>query len=118
MVASLRNLHLSKVKSLPSSWNVQIGSPGYPSRVCHGFCSLPTTPTRAPTGHGVGLLDFTEHGFEEEPVMERVESGRELRAKMLEKLSKENSLDWAESNPSTCTPDVEWVSELVKWPEL
>lgn len=114
MVASLRNLHLSKVKSLPSSWNVPIGSPGYPSRIRPGFCSLPTTPTRAPTGHGVGLLDLFDHGLEEEPAMERVESGRELRAKMLEKLSKENSLGLADSSSSACTPDVDWVSELVK----
>ncbi|KAG6589970.1 Zinc finger CCCH domain-containing protein 49, partial [Cucurbita argyrosperma subsp. sororia] len=114
MVASLRNLHLSKVKSLPSSWNVQIGSPGYPSRICHGFCSLPTTPTRAPTAPGVGLLDFSDHGLQEEPAMERVESGRELRAKMLEKLSKENSLDLVDSSSSACTPDVGWVSELLK----
>ncbi|XP_022933832.1 zinc finger CCCH domain-containing protein 20-like [Cucurbita moschata] len=112
IVASL-HMHLSKVNSLPSSWNVQIGSPGYPSRIRPGFCSLPTTPTQPPTGPGVGLLDFTNRGFVEEPAMERVESGRELRAKMLQKLSEENSLDLADSGPSDCTPDVEWVSDLV-----
>jgi hypothetical protein len=36
---------------------------------------------------------------EEEPVMERVESGRELRVKMFEKLSKENPLDRVDPNP-------------------
>lgn len=46
--------------------------------------------------------------------MERVESGRDLRAKMFEKLSKENSLGRVETSPSSGGPDVGWVSELVK----
>lgn len=46
--------------------------------------------------------------------MERVESGRDLRTKMFEKLSKENSLGRADPNQSTGAPDVGWVSELVK----
>lgn len=53
--------------------------------------------------------------MEEEPVMERVESGRDLRAKMFEKLSKENQLDRVDPNPEEgSNPDVGWVSELVK----
>lgn len=113
MVASLRNLQLGKMKSLPSSWNVQVGSPsgfGSPrgSLLRPGFCSLPATPTRAPACPGIGYLDAWDKVCEEEPVMERVESGRDLRAKMFEKLSKENLLDREES------PDVGWVSELIK----
>jgi hypothetical protein len=46
--------------------------------------------------------------------MERVESGRDLRAKMFEKLSKENSLGRADPGASTGAPDVGWISELVK----
>ncbi|KAK7351256.1 hypothetical protein VNO77_10569 [Canavalia gladiata] len=46
------------------------------------------------------------NGCEEEPAMERVESGRDLRAKMYAKLSRENSIGPA--------PDIGWVSELVK----
>ena len=45
--------------------------------------------------------------------MERVESGRGIRARMFEKLSKENSLDGSASG-SGGAPDVGWVSELIK----
>ena len=122
MVASLRNLQLGKVKSLPSSWNVQMGSPGFGSPrgpvIRPGFCSLPSTPTEAPgRGGGVNYFDLWDQSCcEEEPVMERVESGRDIRVKMFEKLSKENSLDRSGSGPSGSggAPDVGWVSELVK----
>lgn len=119
MVVSLRNLQLGKVKSLPTSWNVPIGSPvfGSPrgSILRPGFCSVPTTPTRAaPARPGIGYHDIWDQCCEEEPAMERVESGRDLRTKMFEKLSKENSLGRADPNPSTGAPDVGWVSELVK----
>ncbi|XVF88670.1 hypothetical protein PTKIN_Ptkin19aG0069100 [Pterospermum kingtungense] len=128
MVASLRNLQLSKVKSLPSSWNAQMGcgsslspspSPsGFRSprgaMIRPGFCSLPSTPTRNLTRPGIGYLDFWDEGCEEEePVMERVESGRDLRAKMFEKLSKENSLERVKPVQSSRGPDVDWVSELI-----
>ncbi|GAV62171.1 zf-CCCH domain-containing protein [Cephalotus follicularis] len=122
MVASLRNLQLSKVKSLPSSWNMQVPSAspssvfGSPrgSMLRPGFCSLPTTPTRAPARAGLGYPDFFDMGCcEEEPAMERVESGRDLRAKIFEKLSKENNLDRVDPDPSGGAPDVGWVSELV-----
>ncbi|XP_022756445.1 zinc finger CCCH domain-containing protein 20-like [Durio zibethinus] len=123
MVASLRNLQLGKVKSLPSSWNTQVGggSPSTPSGfgsprgavIRPGFCSLPSTPTRNLTRPGIGYLDFLDQGCEEEPLMERVESGRDLRAKMFEKLSKENSL---EVNPGQFSGglDVDWITDLVK----
>ncbi|KAL5768698.1 hypothetical protein ACOSP7_015244 [Xanthoceras sorbifolium] len=118
MVASLRNLQLGKVKSLPSSWNKQIGcSSGYGSPrgsvLRPGFYSLPSTPTKTPTRPGIGYLDFFDESCEEEPVMERVESGRGLRAKMFEKLSKENSLDRAHPFQTGGAPDVGWVSDLV-----
>ncbi|KAF3454213.1 hypothetical protein FNV43_RR04660 [Rhamnella rubrinervis] len=118
MVVSLRNLQLGKVKSLPSSWNAQVGSPGFGSPrgslLRPGFRSLPTTPTQAPTRTGIGYNDFWDVGCEEEPAMERVESGRDLRAKMFERLSKENSLERVETGPSSSAPDVGWVSELLK----
>lgn len=119
LVASLRQLQIGKVKSVPHSWGVQVGSPcfGSPggSMLRPDFCSLPSTPTRIQTHPGIGLLEFGEKDCQEEPVMERVESGRDLRAKMYEKLSKENSFNRV--NPTTSsgpTPDVGWVSELVK----
>ncbi|RYR19845.1 hypothetical protein Ahy_B03g064736 isoform A [Arachis hypogaea] len=112
------NLQLSKVKSLPSSWNVPMGSPGYGSprgpMIRSGFCSLPSTPTEGPGGSGVNCFEVWDQSCcFEEPVMERVESGRGIRARMFEKLSKENSLDGSASG-SGGAPDVGWVSELIK----
>lgn len=75
-----------------------------------GFYSLPSTPTRPVTRGGVGFSEIWEEE-EEEPAMERVESGRDLRAKMFEKLSKENGVD---SPGEGSNPDVGWISELVK----
>ncbi|KAE9587913.1 hypothetical protein Lal_00002766 [Lupinus albus] len=118
MVASLRNLQLGKVKSMPSNRNViPMGSPGFGSpRVSllrAGFLSLPSTPTQVPGGRGVSHFDQWDQSGKEEPVMERVESGRGIRAKMFEKLSKENSLDGS-GQVSDGAPDVEWVSELLE----
>ncbi|XP_061371249.1 zinc finger CCCH domain-containing protein 20 [Gastrolobium bilobum] len=120
VVASLRNLQLGKVKSLPSSRNVPLGSPGFGSPrgsiLRPGFSSLPATPTttQAPGRAGVSYFDLWDQSCEEEPVMERVESGRNIRTKMFEKLSKENSLDGSGPGSSGGAPDVDWVSELVK----
>jgi hypothetical protein len=53
--------------------------------------------------NGIGSFDgFKKGGSEEEPVMERVESGRDLRAKMFEKLSRENPLDRVDTAPASC----------------
>ncbi|KAK8513787.1 hypothetical protein V6N12_052954 [Hibiscus sabdariffa] len=117
-LASMRNMQLGKVKSLPSSSNVQVGrcSTAFGSPrgavIRPTFCSLPSTPTQKLTRRGIGYLDLWDR-VSEEPEMERVESGRDLRAKMFEKLSKENPL--ARSNPSqSCGgPNVDWVSDLV-----
>ncbi|TKY74935.1 Zinc finger CCCH domain-containing protein 49 [Spatholobus suberectus] len=46
-------------------------------------------------------------GCEEEPAMERVESGRDIRARIYARLSRDNSI------PASA-PDIGWVSELVK----
>ncbi|KAF8034199.1 hypothetical protein BT93_C0472 [Corymbia citriodora subsp. variegata] len=111
MVVSLRNLQLDKVKSMPCGGSAS-GSPRG-SRIRPGFYSMPTTPTQStPTARGLGYLDSWESGYEEEPAMERVESGRSLRAKMFEKLSKESgSLDTVRPESD---PDFWWVSDLVK----
>ena len=45
--------------------------------------------------------------------MERVESGRDIRVKMFEKLSKENSFGGSDSGQVVGAPDIGWVSELV-----
>ena len=117
LVASMRNLQVGKAKMSPQSWGVQMGSGfGSPrgSTLRPGFCSLPSTPTRTPARSGLGGLDVWDKTCEEEPAMERVESGRDLRARIYAKISKENSLD-RDSSPSA--PDFGWVSELVKWKE-
>ncbi|KAK7245497.1 hypothetical protein RIF29_40343 [Crotalaria pallida] len=123
MVASLRNLQLGKVKSMPCNRSVvQIGSHGFGSprgpgsMLRPGFLSLPSTPTQVPGRGGISHSDLWDQSCEEEPVMERVESGRDIRAKIFEKLSKENSLDGSGQGSGQFggAPDVEWVSELVE----
>ncbi|KAK8503101.1 hypothetical protein V6N13_025861 [Hibiscus sabdariffa] len=96
-VASLRNLKLGS-QPLSSSWNsTQPAPPGFGSPraavIRPGFCSLPNTPTGGMTRPGIGYSDIWDKACEEEEaVAERVESGRNIRAMMLEKLSRENSL--------------------------
>lgn len=114
VLASLRRLQLSKAKSVPSSWGLQqvsgVGSPRGVVNVRPGFCSLPTTPTAASSG---GLFDeWTEP-------TERVESGRDLRVKIYEKLSREFSMGRSHEEEdearaaAAMAPDVGWVSDLV-----
>ncbi|KAI5647970.1 hypothetical protein M9H77_33975 [Catharanthus roseus] len=115
---SMRNLQIGTTRitvGSPSySWGtIQMGSgfcsPRSPSAIRPGFSSLPSTPTRIQTRSGLGGFDLLEKSHEEEPLMERVESGRDLRAKIYAKLSKENSLD-----SDGAGPDFGWISELVK----
>ncbi|XP_058074088.1 zinc finger CCCH domain-containing protein 20-like [Magnolia sinica] len=107
VLASLRQLQLNKVKSMPRSrWGPHMSPVG--SCLSTVFSSLPSTPTASR-----GWMDGWDGGCLEEEPMERVESGRELRSKIYEKLSKENSLETTGAGP-TSVPDVGWVSELVK----
>ncbi|CAN4094452.1 unnamed protein product [Withania somnifera] len=115
VMASLRRLQISRLNSMPT--NIQIGSPvfGSPRRALTrpGYFSLPATPSGGePTRSGIRCFELWENGeCEEEPVMERVESGRDLRVKMFEKLSKENQLDLVDPDPNLNlghNPDVEW----------
>ncbi|KAG5225481.1 hypothetical protein OIU76_027256 [Salix suchowensis] len=121
LVASMRGLQLGKmtIGSPGGSWGVQSGSSFGSSRrssLRPGFCSLPSTPTRKlATRSGLGQLDiWGDISTCEEPVMERVESGRDLRAKIYSKLSKVNSMDPDLVESAVSGPDVGWVSELVK----
>lgn len=120
LAESIRGMQINKVRmglSLsPPTWGLQIGSgfgsPRSPTRFLPGFSSLPSTPAWTRTRSGFNAFDISETGEEEEPVMESVESGRDLRAKIYAKLSKENSLHRVDS--SNTDTDVGWVSELVK----
>ncbi|KAL4319847.1 hypothetical protein GQ457_18G013350 [Hibiscus cannabinus] len=111
LAASMRSMQLGKAKTSGACpWGLQMGS-GYGSprgsTFRPGYCMSPSTPTRS----GLGQFDIWErNSFEEEPAMERVESGRDLRARMYAKLSKENSVE----STRGMDPDVDWVSELVK----
>ncbi|KAF5938836.1 hypothetical protein HYC85_023095 [Camellia sinensis] len=117
LAASMRSLQIGKVNINMSqpAFGFQIGSgfcsPRSPSTLRPAFRSLPTTPTQTVTRSGLGVFDLWEQTCEEEPVMERVESGRGVRAKIYAKLSKENSLGRGDSaGPG---PDIGWVSELI-----
>ncbi|KAG6389405.1 hypothetical protein SASPL_150873 [Salvia splendens] len=99
----------------PPSWGGGYGSPCSPVKIRHGFRSLPATPARAVARSGVNAFDLWESLCEEEPAMERVESGQALRERIYSKLGKENSLDRVGQGESTgSVPDLGWVSELVK----
>ncbi|XP_062097177.1 zinc finger CCCH domain-containing protein 23 [Humulus lupulus] len=116
LLTSMRNLHLGKIKMSSSApWGFQMGSgfisPRGGSMLRPGFCSVPSTPTRNPITPLLGSMDPWEQTFEEEPKMERVESGKNIRAIMYAKLSKENSLGRGDS--VAAAPDVGWISELV-----
>jgi len=107
----MRQLHLSKAVS--RSWGIT-GSPP----VCGGclkFSGFNTTPTRLGVlgSGGGGLFDGGSREWEE-PI-EWVQSGKDLRAKMAEKLSKVRSLNITDDDvSSSATPDVGWVSDLVR----
>ncbi|CDP08206.1 unnamed protein product [Coffea canephora] len=115
LAQSMRNLQIGNTRMTAGSppWGIQVGggfcSPRSPSTLRPGFTSLPATPTPARTRSGLGAFDLWDKACQEEPAMERVESGRDLRAKIYAKLSKENSLESA-----TPVPDFGWISELVK----
>ncbi|XP_022941159.1 zinc finger CCCH domain-containing protein 20-like [Cucurbita moschata] len=100
LVLSMRNLQMGEMKATPQ-WGVQKGQ-NLHSPSGSGFYSSPSTPT-------TGNYELWGKNYEEEPPMERVESGRDLRAKMYAKLSKDNSV------AQPLTPDVDWVSELLMW---
>ncbi|GJN05551.1 hypothetical protein PR202_ga23188 [Eleusine coracana subsp. coracana] len=124
VLASLRQLRLNKANSSPAGgW-----ATGYPSAYgsptnasLGGLYSMPSTPRAAPTMvTSTGFMPNLEPldvGFrvDEEPV-QRVESGRALRAKVFERLSKEGTVTAGDATAATAGfggPDVGWVSDLI-----
>ncbi|XP_057776026.1 zinc finger CCCH domain-containing protein 20-like [Salvia miltiorrhiza] len=108
---SMRCLQLSKMKMgmklsmSPPSWGIGLGlgpGSGSPRSPRPGFMSLPTTPIQSQTRSGLSAFDaWGGGGCEEEPVMERVESGRQLRERIYAKLVRENSLDRGRANSAS-----------------
>jgi hypothetical protein len=134
VVASLRQLRLGgSPRSAPSGASFLAGYPSgaYGSPKSTGLYNLPSTPTApspvtitTPSGATVMTIDGLNLGLLQEvepPVMERVESGRALREKVFERLSKEGiapsdstAAATAEGAvPSSTAPDVGWVTELI-----
>ncbi|KAL6838718.1 hypothetical protein ACP4OV_031432 [Aristida adscensionis] len=124
VLASLRQLRLSKANSSPSGgWSGYPASAvAYGSPKAGGLYSLPTTPRATPTAMATSAgfvpnlepLDVS-FGGEEEPV-QRVESGRALRAKVFERLSREGAVSGdagAVVSAGAGGPDVGWVSDLI-----
>ncbi|CAO2205296.1 unnamed protein product [Urochloa humidicola] len=119
VLASLRQLRLSKANSSPAG-----GWSGYPSAAvaygsptAAGFYSLPSTPTTMGGGGFMPNLEPLDVSFvggdgDGEPV-QRVESGRALRAKVFENLSREGTVSGAAATTGFGGPDVGWVSDLI-----
>ncbi|KAK4784047.1 hypothetical protein SAY86_018415 [Trapa natans] len=120
LAASLRSIQMGKVNSsLAPSWASQYSSPrGSMLRPSCCF-NVTATPTQVQASSALGFFDKWENSggqLEEEPTMERVESGRGLRTRIFERLSKDNPLELGQaSHEEPCgAPDVGWVSELLK----
>ncbi|KAD5962033.1 hypothetical protein E3N88_13506 [Mikania micrantha] len=82
LASSVRNMQLGNGTRLSANSVSGAGfcSPRNLSTLRPGYTSLPFTPTRS----GGNIFDQWDHGFtREEPVMERVESGKEIREKIL-----------------------------------
>jgi hypothetical protein len=132
VLASLRQLRLGgggSPRSAPSGGSFLTGYPFGSPKSPAALYSLPSTPTRpstvtvtTPSGATVMTVERLNLGLigDQEPVMERVESGRALREKVFERLSKEATVpnDAAASANAggvapAAAPDVGWVSDLI-----
>ncbi|EMS64582.1 hypothetical protein TRIUR3_22244 [Triticum urartu] len=120
VLASLRQLRLAKAQASPSGgWAGYPTSPAaYGSPKAAGLYSLPTTPMGTQTSASSFMANLEPLNLrfidDEEPV-QRVESGRALREKVFERLSRDGAA------PRSCEvvgagaggPDVGWVSDLI-----
>lgn len=109
LVNGMRGMRVGSVS--PRAW-------GYASTLRSGGGGsgvFGTQPSRVMTRCGLGLRGeaWDAAACEEEPVMERVESGRDLRARIYARLNnKGRELDRDESGSNQ--PDLAWVSDLIK----
>ncbi|TVU17087.1 hypothetical protein EJB05_33100, partial [Eragrostis curvula] len=131
VVTSLRQLRLGggSPRSAPSGASF-LSAGGYPygsPKSTAGLYSLPSTPTgpspvtvTTSSGAAVMTVERLNLGLleEVEPVMERVESGRALREKVFERLSKDTTVTndaaaTADGAAPAAAPDVGWVTDLI-----
>jgi hypothetical protein len=123
VLASFRQLRLNKVKSSPSGgWSYPSSSAVYGSpKAATGLYSLPTTPlastaTVTTASSFMPNLEPLDLGLigDEEPV-QRVESGRALREKVFERLSRDGAISGDATAFATAGVDldVDWVSDLI-----
>ncbi|KAK4757848.1 hypothetical protein SAY87_019149 [Trapa incisa] len=115
LIASLRGINLGSNANL-SPRGAHFPSAAFGLNKCsvlrHGgsyMNSFMTSP-KTQSQHGLGGFGHWESRFEEEPAMERVESGKDIRAKMYARLRERFSLE----PPPVSGHDVGWKSELVK----
>ncbi|XP_006655069.2 zinc finger CCCH domain-containing protein 35-like [Oryza brachyantha] len=124
VLVSLRQLRLASPRSASTGASYlagyAFGSPKSPA----ALYSLPSTPTRpspvtvtTASGATVTVEPLDLGLIEEEEPMERVESGRALREKVFERLSKEATVSTDAATTSQVAtaagPDVGWVSDLI-----
>ncbi|XP_051119424.1 zinc finger CCCH domain-containing protein 23-like [Andrographis paniculata] len=92
---SMRRLEFNRKKmgiglsGSPPGWGLGQG----PFTTRPKFTSLPTTPVRTQFRGGLSPFEIFGSSWEEEPALERVESGKQLRERIYAKLVEENSLD-------------------------
>eukprot|EP00252_Welwitschia_mirabilis_P012351 TRINITY_DN2736_c0_g1_i2.p1 TRINITY_DN2736_c0_g1~~TRINITY_DN2736_c0_g1_i2.p1 ORF type:complete len:183 (+),score=10.08 TRINITY_DN2736_c0_g1_i2:437-985(+) len=115
LVNTLHNLDLNSGGAVNSSvvarpWlqtpSGYVNSPPRTSNLRHCSYSLPCTPTKSGWETSIWDVDLSE-----EP-QQRVESGRDLRAKIYGRLTREASESSASNADSS--PDLAWVNDLLK----
>ncbi|CAK9858456.1 unnamed protein product [Sphagnum jensenii] len=106
LVATLQQLELGGSTSPSTQWLQQHYTSG-PSPLRHCSVSVPGTPTKV---HWEQKERWEYDENEEDSTVQRVESGRDLRAKIYGRLGKENPMEAGNVD----APDLGWVNELVK----
>ncbi|KAG8052805.1 hypothetical protein GUJ93_ZPchr0001g32443 [Zizania palustris] len=120
VVASLRHLRLNKLKpSRSGGWtSYPVTSSAYGSpKAAAGLYSLPTTPMAsaaagATTSSFMAKLEPLDLGLIDDDPVQRVESGRALREKVFERLSRDGAVP-DDAATAVVGPDVAWVSDLI-----
>ncbi|KQK03130.1 zinc finger CCCH domain-containing protein 2 [Brachypodium distachyon] len=117
VLASFRQLRIGKAKSAPSGgWTYPASAAvAYGSPRDAGLYSLPSSPMATPTANSSFMANLEPLSLcfmdDDEPV-QRVESGRALREKVFERLSRDGTPSGGAA-AGVGGPDVGWVSDLI-----